>query len=142
VTVHKLLGNRPQGTPRYRFNASNPLAYDLVVVDEASMLSAFVRFVCDHDVDVLIGYNIFGFDWVYILDRMETHGVLSSSIAATDTLGAGHARRVERSLASAAYGCNEHVLLDFPGRIQIDLKSLVILICLEALALARLLVCR
>lgn len=89
--------------------------------DEASMLSAFVRFVCDHDVDVLIGYNIFGFDWVYILDRMETHGVLNSAIAATDTLGAGHARRVERSLASAAYGCNEHVLLDFPGRIQIDL---------------------
>jgi exodeoxyribonuclease V alpha subunit len=44
VTVHKLLGNRPQGTPRYRFNASNPLAYDLVVVDEASMLSSSLMF--------------------------------------------------------------------------------------------------
>jgi len=44
VTVHKLLGNRPQGTPRYRFHAGNPLAYDLVVVDEASMLSSSLMF--------------------------------------------------------------------------------------------------
>jgi exodeoxyribonuclease V alpha subunit len=44
VTVHRLLGNRPQGTPRYRFNAGNPLAYDLVVVDEASMLSSSLMF--------------------------------------------------------------------------------------------------
>jgi exodeoxyribonuclease V alpha subunit len=40
VTVHRLLKARPQGTPRYRFNADNPLAYDLVVVDETSMLSS------------------------------------------------------------------------------------------------------
>lgn len=39
VTVHRLLQIRPAGTPRYRFNADNPLAYDLVVVDETSMLS-------------------------------------------------------------------------------------------------------
>lgn len=89
--------------------------------DEGSMLTAFVRFVCDHDVDVLIGYNIFGFDWAYILERMETRGVLDATLAGTDTLGAGHARRVERSIASAAYGCNEHVLLEIPGRVQIDL---------------------
>jgi exodeoxyribonuclease V alpha subunit len=40
VTVHRLLKVRPQGSPRYRFNADNPLAYDLVVVDETSMLSS------------------------------------------------------------------------------------------------------
>ncbi|MFM8413626.1 MAG: exodeoxyribonuclease V subunit alpha [Planctomycetota bacterium] len=40
VTVHRLLQVRPRGTPRYRFNADNPLAYDLVVVDETSMLSS------------------------------------------------------------------------------------------------------
>ncbi len=40
VTVHRLLKIRPQGTPRYPFNADNPLAYDLVVVDETSMLSS------------------------------------------------------------------------------------------------------
>ena len=40
LTIHKLLGYRPSGTPRYRFHAGNRLAPDLVVVDEASMLSS------------------------------------------------------------------------------------------------------
>lgn len=40
VTIHKLLGYRPRGTPRYLFHATNPLTFDLVVVDEASMLSS------------------------------------------------------------------------------------------------------
>jgi len=40
LTIHKLLGYRPHGTPRYTFNAGERLAYDLVVVDEASMLSS------------------------------------------------------------------------------------------------------
>ena len=39
-TLHRLLGYAPQhaGT-RYKFNASNPLACDLLIVDEASMVS-------------------------------------------------------------------------------------------------------
>jgi len=40
VTVHRLLRVRPRGTPRYRFGTDNPLDYDLVVVDETSMLSS------------------------------------------------------------------------------------------------------
>lgn len=40
LTIHKLLGNRPQGTPRYRFNATNRLDCELVVIDEASMMSS------------------------------------------------------------------------------------------------------
>lgn len=36
-TVHRLLGARTVGG--FRFNAQNPLPYDLVVIDEASMLS-------------------------------------------------------------------------------------------------------
>jgi exodeoxyribonuclease V alpha subunit len=44
VTIHKLLGYRPHGTPRYAFNARNPLAYDVVVVDEASMLSGSLMY--------------------------------------------------------------------------------------------------
>ena len=37
ATLHRLLGARPGGT--FRFNAANPLPYDLVVVDETSMVS-------------------------------------------------------------------------------------------------------
>jgi exodeoxyribonuclease V alpha subunit len=40
VTIHSLLGYRPHGAPRYRFRAREPLVYDLVVLDETSMLSS------------------------------------------------------------------------------------------------------
>lgn len=37
VTVHRLLGTRP-GSVRFRHTAANPLPYDTVIVDEASMV--------------------------------------------------------------------------------------------------------
>ncbi|MCE9629159.1 MAG: exodeoxyribonuclease V subunit alpha [Planctomycetia bacterium] len=40
TTIHSLLGVRPQGTPRYKFHAGNLLTYNLVVIDEVSMLSS------------------------------------------------------------------------------------------------------
>jgi exodeoxyribonuclease V alpha subunit len=40
VTIHALLGYRPQAAPRYRFHAGAHLIYDLVVLDETSMLSS------------------------------------------------------------------------------------------------------
>ncbi len=44
ITIHKLLGFQPHRTPRHVFGAGNPLPYDLVVVDEASMLSSSLMF--------------------------------------------------------------------------------------------------
>lgn len=40
LTIHKLLGYRPHGTPRYKIDSANGLSADLVIVDEASMLSS------------------------------------------------------------------------------------------------------
>lgn len=39
VTVHRLLGWRPDSGTRFRRDRGNPLPHDIVVVDEASMLS-------------------------------------------------------------------------------------------------------
>jgi len=39
-TVHALLGAVPNHTPRFTYGANNPLQYDLIVIDEASMLSS------------------------------------------------------------------------------------------------------
>jgi len=39
-TVHKLLGYNPRRGNRFEFHAGNPLPYELVIVDEASMLSS------------------------------------------------------------------------------------------------------
>lgn len=39
-TIHKLLGYTPYRTPRFSYGVNNPLPYDLIVIDEASMLSS------------------------------------------------------------------------------------------------------
>lgn len=39
VTLHRLLGFRPDAPTRFRHHARRPLAHDVVVVDEASMMS-------------------------------------------------------------------------------------------------------
>ena len=44
ITIHKLLGYGPHRTPRFKFGPDNPLTYDLVVVDEASMLSSSLMY--------------------------------------------------------------------------------------------------
>jgi len=38
-TLHRLLGSRPDSTTRFRHDRNHPLVHDVVVVDEASMLS-------------------------------------------------------------------------------------------------------
>ena len=38
-TIHRLLGWRPDNSTRFRHDRSNPLPYDVVVVDEVSMVS-------------------------------------------------------------------------------------------------------
>lgn len=40
LTIHKLLGYRPHGTPRYKVCGTNRLSTGLVIVDEASMISS------------------------------------------------------------------------------------------------------
>jgi exodeoxyribonuclease V alpha subunit len=59
VTIHRLLRSIP-GTPSFRHNASNPLAADAVIVDEASMvdlalMTKLVQAVDDRTQLVLIG---------------------------------------------------------------------------------------
>ncbi len=39
MTLHRLLGWRPDSSTRFRHNASNRLPYDVIVVDETSMVS-------------------------------------------------------------------------------------------------------
>jgi len=39
VTVHRLLGSRPDNRQRFRYNRDQRLSYDVIVVDETSMLS-------------------------------------------------------------------------------------------------------
>jgi exodeoxyribonuclease V alpha subunit len=44
TTVHSLLHVVPEASPRYKFRAGNPLAYELVVIDEVSMMSSSLMY--------------------------------------------------------------------------------------------------
>jgi len=44
LTIHKLLGYHPLGTPRYKSGGTNRLSAGLVIVDEASMLSSALMY--------------------------------------------------------------------------------------------------
>lgn len=50
-TVHKLLGYHPDRSDRFTYHAGNRLPYDLVIVDEASMLSSSLM----HDLLAALG---------------------------------------------------------------------------------------
>jgi hypothetical protein len=95
---------------------------------EEDMLEAFVDLVTAIDPDVLLGYNIFGFDLSYMHDR------------AGELMGeAGRAARfhrfgrirglpsayVEQKLSSSALGDNVLKYLDMHGRIVVDLMKVV-----------------
>ena len=48
TTIHRLLGPQPETRTRFRHDAANPLPHDVVVVDEASMVSVtlMARLLC------------------------------------------------------------------------------------------------
>ncbi|MDR8391587.1 exodeoxyribonuclease V subunit alpha [Aliifodinibius sp. S!AR15-10] len=59
VTIHKLLGARRYGSA-FRYNRENPLPYDLVVIDEASMIDLalmvkLVQALPDHGKLIMLG---------------------------------------------------------------------------------------
>ena len=92
--------------------------------DEATMLRAWFQWLGRTDPDILIGYNIFGFDSKYVWDRLETLVGLKETIKITAPLSALKSRPTkleEKFLSSSAMGDNTMHFMNSPGRLQIDL---------------------
>ena len=92
--------------------------------DEANMLKDWFRWIGRTKVDVLIGYNIFGFDSKYVHDRLvELVGAAAAKIAfdPLSCLRSRPPRLEEKFLSSSAMGDNTMYFLGSPGRLQIDL---------------------
>jgi exodeoxyribonuclease V alpha subunit len=95
-TLHRLLGGRPESV-RFRHDAANPLAADLVVVDEASMVDLplmckLVEAVPPHASLILLGDRD-------QLPSVETGDVLA---ALCDAAGDGYARPEELAPPASA----------------------------------------
>ena len=104
------------------YKETSPLAgSDIVWFDtEAKLLEAFRDFIMKHDVDVITGWNIFGFDLEYIFKRALVAKVSPKFFEMSKLLG-HECEMLYKKLSSSALGDNTLKLLPMPGRFIFDL---------------------
>lgn len=91
---------------------------------EAEVLEAWCELIKATDPDQLIGYNIFGFDWVYLWKRAVKVGC-EDVFSELSRLIHVPSKMAEKQMSSNAYGHNEFIYLDMHGVGQIDLLHIV-----------------
>lgn len=103
------------------FGTCNPIdGVEVVECEtEEELLNKWTQLVQTESVDVLIGYNIWGFDLWYMYTRAEMTGAL-------DFYKLGRYKNFEcklreSSFSSSAYGHTDYKMVDTPGRFQLDL---------------------
>ena len=92
--------------------------------DEATMIKAWFQWLGKTDPDILIGYNIFGFDSKYVWERLESLVGKEQTLSITAPLTALRSRPTkleEKFLSSSAMGDNTMHFMNSAGRLQIDL---------------------
>jgi len=91
--------------------------------DESAMIGAWFQWIVDINPDILIGYNVFGFDERYLWDRAEDLGLTgaSSPVHGLTRLIEGEVKCEEKRLSSSAMGDNFMYIWTTQGRLQIDL---------------------
>jgi len=98
--------------------------YAVACATEAEMLRAWFRWIAHSNPDILIGYNIFGFDSNYVWNRLEELVGAKETVAIASALSCLKKRQSRldmKQLSSAAMGDNTMYIISSPGRLQIDL---------------------
>ena len=92
---------------------------------EKAMILGWIEWMVERNPDILIGYNIFGFDESYLWHRAEELGLITSNspIHQFTRLFAlsGEVKLEEKFLSSSALGDNRMYIWTTQGRLQIDL---------------------
>lgn len=88
---------------------------------EKNVLLEWTKLIQKEDPDVIIGYNIFGFDWKFLLERAKELKVLDKFLV----LGRNKNEKCEikETSTTVASGTYELIYVKIPGRIQIDLYN-------------------
>ena len=92
--------------------------------NEATLLRAWFEWIGRKQPDVMIGYNIFGFDSKYIWDRIEEtvgQADIKNLVAPLSCLRTRPPKLEEKFLSSSAMGDNTMWFISSAGRLQIDL---------------------
>ncbi len=87
---------------------------------ERELLLGFKKFLWDNDIDILTGWNIFGFDLEFIYIRAHMTGCLQEFSELGKVRGF-QSELVYKKLSSSALGDNALKILPMPGRFIFDL---------------------
>ena len=102
---------------------------------EAEVLLAWTKIINREDPDIIIGYNIFGFDWKFMLDRADELNIKNDFIKMSRNKCIEKFNRqsnkyelktdcmVKHITTKVASGEYEDTYLNIPGRLQIDLLN-------------------
>ncbi len=91
---------------------------------EADLIISLCDFIKDKDFNVIIGYNILGWDFQYLINRAKFNKCLNEF----DTMGCLHgihAKEVAPKFESKAYSAQKLIYLDAEGRLFIDLLPVI-----------------
>lgn len=91
---------------------------------EKELLIGWCQMMIDRNVNVFIGYNIFGFDEKYLWQRLEKFGLEQEDAVQGLSLLAQEGKEMkldEKRLSSSALGDNFLFMWNTPGRLRIDL---------------------
>jgi len=90
---------------------------------EAELLIGFKDLIRDEDPDILTGYNILGFDWNYVYERIKLLDIEAEYCQLNRYLGLEDkpSKFLTKNLSSSALGDNVLKFFEMKGRVQIDL---------------------
>jgi DNA polymerase elongation subunit (family B) len=91
---------------------------------EADLLTGYTEFIQEHNPNVIVGYNILGFDIPYMIARAKDQFVIDEFDQQGFNKGAHASERVIK-WSSSAYKNQEFEFLDAEGRLYVDLLPLV-----------------
>lgn len=91
---------------------------------EQELLCKWTKFIQTVDPDILIGYNIFGFDLEYLYIRARMTGC-EEAFRYLSKFRNYRCELKESQLKSNAYGDNHWQMVEMPGRSQIDLLPVI-----------------
>ncbi|KAI4291937.1 DNA polymerase delta subunit 1 [Pancytospora philotis] len=89
---------------------------------EAELLVAWARFWHDEDPDAIIGYNIKGYDFPYLLERAELLGLQDFCVLGRTTT---RCKVISRQQSSSAFGAFDTKDISIDGRLVFDLLHII-----------------
>ena len=104
----------------YKQTATSPTATIKSFDTEREMLMAYTDYLREHDVDIITGWNIFGFDLEYIMKRAALNGC-PPEFFYMSKIKEHVCNLSEKKLSSSALGDNKLKMVPTPGRFYFDM---------------------